>query len=344
MVVLEMDNPEDLSELYSRLVKDFHELELENAYLKAEAATMKKKCVDIEAELVHLREIVTSVRKDVGVGFIDFVEIGTSDFDTEIQKNDNRIGISVDAVKYYINRLPNKRGCTKLNSGVSNFNGEISINYLSVETIEKYSLPTWVRGCNSVNHYHPTVTNLLAAQGIQIKDVAESYIVPCKTLTCLLAEYNVQGFYLLKVDTEGHDSVILEHFLRNSRSNLLPHEIIFESNELTSEKDTDNIIDISNERGYDLISRDHDTILRLNLNRIQRAFIFSGEVPFYYIQDYQEGYDPCNLPHENTLEAAKDYCIKHKCSGITYQYGRYEVRSGKYMEYQNDSVSSWILY
>ena len=104
MVVLEMDNPEDLSELYSRLVKDFHELELENAYLKAEAATMKKKCVDIEAELVHLREIVTSVRKDVGVGFIDFVEIGTSDFDTEIQKNDNRIGISVDAVKYYINR------------------------------------------------------------------------------------------------------------------------------------------------------------------------------------------------------------------------------------------------
>lgn len=277
--------------------------------------------------------------------FLDFIEIGTSDFDTEIQKEDNRIGLSIDAVKYYIDKLPNKDGCIKINNGISNFNGEITINYLSIENIEKYKLPYWVRGCSSVNDYHPTVRNLLLEKGIKIKDIATSIKVPCKTLLCLVKEYDVEGFYLLKVDTEGHDSVILEHFLNNNNSNkLLPHKIIFESNVLTNKKDTSNIIKMSEKIGYDLISSGHDTILKLNLNKINKTFIFSSKIVNYYIEDYPFGYDPVNLPHENTLEAAKRYCIKYKCSGITYQHNRYEVRNGNYINYYNDrKLLSWIL-
>ena len=277
--------------------------------------------------------------------FIDFIEIGTSDFDTEIQKKDDRIGLSIDAVKYYIDKLPNKAGCIKINNAISNFNGEITINYVSVDDINKYKLPNWVRGCNSVNHYHPTVTKLLLDKGIQIKDIAISYKVPCKTLLFLLTEYDVHGFYLLKIDTEGHDSIILEHFLKNNKSNnLLPHKIIFESNVLTNKKDTSNIINMSQKIGYDLIFSGNDTILKLNLNKIHKTFIFSSKIVNYYIEDYPIGYDPLNLPHENTLEAAKKYCIKHNCSGITYQHNRYEVRNGKYINYYNDpKLLSWIL-
>lgn len=278
--------------------------------------------------------------------FIDFIEIGTSDFDTEIQKKDNRIGLSIDAVKYYIDNLPNKAGCIKINNGVSNFNGEITINYLSVEDIKKYKLPEWIRGCNSVNHYHPTATKLLLDKDIQIKDIAISYKVPCKTLLSLLTEYDVQGFYLLKVDTEGHDSIILEHFLKNNNNNnLLPHKIIFESNVLTDKKDTSKIINMSQQIGYDMIySGKEDTILKLNLNKIHKKFIFSSKIVNYYIEDYPIGYDPENLPHENTLEAAKLYCIKYKYSGITYNCNRYEVRNGNYIQYHNDpKLLSWIL-
>ena len=247
--------------------------------------------------------------------FIDFIEIGTSDFETEIQKEDNKIGLSIDAVKYYIDKLPNKAGCIKINNGVSNFNGEITINYVPIENIKKYELPDWVRGCNSVNHYHPTVQKLLLYKGIQIKDIAISYKVPCKTLLLLLTEYDVQGFYLLKIDTEGHDSIILEHFLKNNKSNnLLPHKIIFESNELTNKEYTSNIINISEKIGYDLIASGEDTILKLNLNKIDKTFIFSSKIVNYYIEDYPIGYDPAKLPHENTLEAAKSYCIKYSYS------------------------------
>ena len=277
--------------------------------------------------------------------FMDFIEIGTSDFDTEIQKNDYRVGLSVDAVEYYINKLPNKAGCIKINNGISNFNGEITINYISVENIKKYKLPHWVKGCNSVNHYHPTVTKLLLDKNVQIKYIATSYKVPCKTLLFLLTEYNVQGFYLLKIDTEGHDHIILEHFLKNNKSNnLLPHKIIFESNILTSKKDVSNIIEISQKIGYDLIDSGDDTTLKLNLNKINKTFTFSSKIPNYYINNYPEGYDPDNLPHENTLEAAKEYCIKFKCSGITYHYNRYEVRNGNYINYcNNPTLLSWIL-
>ena len=277
--------------------------------------------------------------------FLDYIEIGTSDFDTEIQKKDHKIGISIDAVKYYIDKLPNKSGCIKINTGVSNFNGEIVINYISAKNIAKYQLPHWVRGCNAVNHYHPTVTRLLLNKGIQIKDIATSNTVPCKTLISLLTEYNVHAFYLLKVDTEGHDSVILEHFLKNNeRNDLLPHKIIFESNVLTNKANTQNIIQISTKLGYDLILSGHDTLLKLNLQKIHKTFIFSRKIVHYYIEDYPKGYDPDHLPHENTLEAAKKYCIKYKYSGITYQNDRFEVRNGKYINHFNDlKLLSWIL-
>ena len=277
--------------------------------------------------------------------FFDFIEIGTSDFDTEIQKKDNKVGISIEAVKYYLDKLPSKQDCIKLNMGISNFNGDITINYLSSDVIEQYNLPRWVRGCNSVNSYHPTVTKLLLSKGIQISDIVTSYSVPCKTLLTVLQEHNVNGLYLLKIDTEGHDYIILEHFLKNNEdNNLLPHKIIFESNVLTDDVDTDNIISISQDLGYDLITRGGDTTLKLNLNRVNKKNVFSSELVNYYIEDYPEGYNPNNLPHENTLESAKSYCIEQGFSGVTYQNNRYEVRNGKYINYDiTSNISSWVV-
>lgn len=41
---------------------------------------------------------------------LDFIEIGTSDFDTLIESsNDNTHGISIDPVNIYLNKLPTKK-------------------------------------------------------------------------------------------------------------------------------------------------------------------------------------------------------------------------------------------
>lgn len=278
--------------------------------------------------------------------FLDYIEIGTSDFDTEIQKNDNRIGISVEAVNEYVIRLPEKHGCIKLNRAVSNYNGNIKINYLSRDIIKKYNLNRYVNGCNSVNMYHPTITKLLAQRGIDIKDVATTDDVQCNTLIHIMNEYDVSGLYLLKVDTEGHDCIILNHFfLHNKDINLLPHYIIFESNCLTKKEDTENLIILLKDIGYDLISSGLDTYMRLNIGNVNKSFIFSNPIISYYIGSYPRGYDPLNLPHGNTLEEAQKYCIENKHSGVTYKNDRYEVRCGKYLEYhKSQKLISWLLF
>jgi len=46
--------------------------------------------------------------------FLDFIEIGTSDFNTLIQAaGPNTRGLSIDPISLYIDRLPNRPGCKK---------------------------------------------------------------------------------------------------------------------------------------------------------------------------------------------------------------------------------------
>lgn len=106
--------------------------------------------------------------------FYDFLEIGTSDFDTEIQKKDDKIGISIEPIEYYLNRLPEKKGCIKLNMGVSDYNGTCVVNYLSEETIRAHGFPSWVRGCNSINSFHKTVETLCQSKGVDIVKISTS--------------------------------------------------------------------------------------------------------------------------------------------------------------------------
>jgi hypothetical protein len=71
----------------------------------------------------------------------DFVEIGTSDFDTLIQICDeNTVGISVEPIKYYLDRLPNKSNVIKLQSALSTNDGECDVYYISDDDIQKHSL------------------------------------------------------------------------------------------------------------------------------------------------------------------------------------------------------------
>ena len=72
---------------------------------------------------------------------VDFIEIGTSDFDTEIEKQDGRTGISVEPIKEYLDRLPNNERVIKVHGAISDFDGEMNI--YSVKEYEKYRYRDW---------------------------------------------------------------------------------------------------------------------------------------------------------------------------------------------------------
>ena len=74
----------------------------------------------------------------------DFIEIGTSDFDTLIESSDdNMVGLSIEPIKYYLDRLPNKKNVKKIQLAVSDVDGDIDIYYIPDEKIKEhvYSIP-----------------------------------------------------------------------------------------------------------------------------------------------------------------------------------------------------------
>lgn len=197
---------------------------------------------------------------------LDFIEIGTSDFDTLIESsNDNTHGISIDPVNIYLNKLPTKKNIIKLNCAISDIQGTAIVFYIKPENISKYSLPNWVRGCNSINKPHPTVVNLLKKQNISYDDVVSKQKVNIMTLYDLYQKYNLRFVKYLKIDTEGHDCIILDKFYDDILKNniMLPLKILFETNILTDPVNVKNIITKYKTLGYIVVQNKGDTILEL---------------------------------------------------------------------------------
>ena len=79
----------------------------------------------------------------------DFVDIGTSDFDTSVDflKPGQKV-LLVEPLKYYLDRLPDGPGIFKANYAISTKIRTGYMFYVEEELIHKYGLPNWIRGCN----------------------------------------------------------------------------------------------------------------------------------------------------------------------------------------------------
>lgn len=193
----------------------------------------------------------------------DFIEIGTSDFETEIQScPDEAVGLSVEPIKYYLDKLPNKKYVTKVNCAVSNYDGKVNIFYVSEENIQKHNLPDGFKGCNTINKPHPITKGFVF--GYSVPDEAISSIeVEVKSVKTLFEEYNVESVKYLKVDTEGNDCVIINDYFDVciQNKNLFADKILFESNQLSDQNEVQKIIDKFIQNGYSLKHRAQDTVL-----------------------------------------------------------------------------------
>jgi len=177
------------------------------------------------------------------------VEIGTSDFRTQAGKEH---GLFVEPVKEHFDRLPN---CLKENVAVSNYEGEIDIYYIPSKVINSENLPNWVRGCNSVNEPHPSLVELGYSDYIKVDKVK---VVRIKSL---IDKHKIIFIDLLKIDTEGHDCIILNDFL--DTVDIKPKVIQFESNVLSKQIDIINVVKRLEVYGYKCSQVKHDMICRL---------------------------------------------------------------------------------
>lgn len=282
--------------------------------------------------------------------FLDFVEIGTSDFNTLIERaDDSTAGLSIDPIQLYLDRLPSPRNCIKLAAAISDRDGETVAYYVSPENIAAHGLPDWLRGCNSIGAPHPTVTALLAQHGLAQEQVVTRQPIPCLRLQTVLENLGASGMYFLKTDTEGHDTVILNDFFDHADRALWPHQLLFETNILSGQGAVHALIARLITTGYDIVySRtgggDTDTLLRLNLERLAGKSGFTAQIDGYHAEHYPSGYDPAHPPHANTPEAAAAYCAERGASCVTCRDGKFEVRSGPHLlKAQEPGIASWAF-
>jgi len=198
----------------------------------------------------------------------DFVEIGTSDFDTCLQSVAEHphglscVGLSIEPLRYYLDRLPNLPHVKKLCCAISpdNTNGMLDVYYVPSSVIESNGLPDWLRGCNRVGDYHYQHKRLAITHLVQIEQV------PCHPIGELFDREQVTQIDFLKLDTEGNDSAILLHlanWLDTKPASIKPLRILFESNILTDPYLVKQVIDRYHQMGYRSNNRGDDTILEL---------------------------------------------------------------------------------
>jgi FkbM family methyltransferase len=162
----------------------------------------------------------------------DYVDIGTSDFD--IGRGGVISGkkyLLVEPIQYYLGKLKENEihndNVLMCNAAITNHNGYIDVWYLKEEIQKLHNLPYWVRGCNRVNEKHPTVERLLKNHNIS-EDVWSCEKVRCMTFQMLCEENCVEEIGSLKIDTEGHDHIVLEGVIAMLRSGLEIREIMCE--------------------------------------------------------------------------------------------------------------------
>lgn len=225
---------------------------------------------DIYSHTYYGDQLMAGIRSIVPRKDYDFLEIGTADFDTLLQKAPpNQNGISIDALQLYLNRLPNRSNVTKVHCAVSDSEGTnssegtIVVYYVAPEDIHKHGLPWWIKGCNSVEVEHPTVVRELTKRGLL--HLIRSETVPVKTFGQIMNQYNIGQIDFVKIDTEGHDYRIIKSLVSyyDSCPEYYPRLVQFESNSLTTSERIEEMTQSLTERGYKVIGHpDQSTLMR----------------------------------------------------------------------------------
>lgn len=193
----------------------------------------------------------------------DFIEIGTSNFDTLIQTaTDTTVGLSIEPIQYYLDQLPNPVGVKKLNCAVSrtNQNEILEVYYVPEGLVKANRLPGWLTGCNSVGEYH------FQHIALEIEHLVEKQPVPCLPIGTIFDQHNVSELDYLKIDTEGSDCAIMLHlaeYLKTQPITRYPKKILFESNELAVPAQVEQVKKKFISLGYRVTQTGYDTILEI---------------------------------------------------------------------------------
>ena len=156
----------------------------------------------------------------------DFIEIGTSDFDTLVEQDwpEDVHGICVEPMEIYLNNLIRRPNVVYVTTAISDKDGEATMYYPDPESFDVYNeINRDIRGCNTLHHVHPILRERTNASGISdlaanamaerlLAKMVKTRKVQTVTWETFAITHDVTGIGHLKIAAEGHDIVILRQY------------------------------------------------------------------------------------------------------------------------------------
>lgn len=195
----------------------------------------------------------------------DWIEIGSCDFDTQgLNPFTPERGLLVEPLQQYLDRLPAGANIQKVNAAVCAEDGNALVYSVPPETIEKYNLPSWLRGCNRMFDPHPLARPTLLGAGLNPEEHIVSTAVETITWAALVRRARIGSVAYLKIDTEGGESEIIRQVLTlgQQRPDLYPGRIKFETNSNTPPADIEATVCLLGRHGYQIEETGEDTIVK----------------------------------------------------------------------------------
>lgn len=235
-----------------------------NEYFSANYSDKLKHSNRIE----YVREIFDSNTTTVNVReshHYDFIEIGTCNFNTLLEKAaPGSLGISVEPVKQYLDQLPEHDTVIKVNAAVTHEKNQptASVVYVPEEDIDRLE-PTrgWLKGCNCINDIHPLIKKY------NLSDHTVKDVVPLLNFQDLIQKYQINSVDTIKIDTEGHDHIIMKGvilYIKSLKTGLKPKYIRFEHHPLfVNDNDILYIIMEMINEGYKVHKENNDIVFNL---------------------------------------------------------------------------------
>tara|TARA_B100001287_G_C22666836_1_gene523234 strand:- start:1598 stop:2173 length:576 start_codon:yes stop_codon:yes gene_type:complete len=140
-----------------------------------------------------------------------FIEVGTSDFDTNEQLIKNGwSGMQVEPVKHYFDKLPKYSNIIYENVAISDKNGTSTMNFISPDKLEQMdSDHQWMKGIGSLEGKSGPMSFNDNRDYFESLGVIKQDVQTC-TLDYLCQKHNISHVDYLKIDTEGHDLKVLK--------------------------------------------------------------------------------------------------------------------------------------
>ena len=160
----------------------------------------------------------------------DFVEIGTCDYHTLLEGCSlNQVGLSVEPIKEYLDRLPNKPNVTKVNVAISSENKVVDLFWVEPHNQQKFNLG-FTKGWGTIMKPHKGHSE---AEKMLSNGMLSKHKIEAITWTTLVSRYNIESVNYVKIDAEGHDCIIVNNILE---STTLPKKISFEKTHCSQEE------------------------------------------------------------------------------------------------------------